>query len=245
MRRKRLLIILSAIMVLVVAGLGVLPLLVDARRIRDLVVSQLESSLQRRVSVQSADLTVFTGLGLRLRQAVVFEDPRFGPIPMAKIASLQVRLKLFSLLTGKVEVGSIHVSRPEINLVKNATGVWNIESLGRSSTEKPVGPTTVPGAASGTGAALVISELHLRDGVLLIRDETESPAPRTTRYEGIDLDLANFSVTNPGTFALQVQLPGSGRNRVKAQGEFGPITFANLSKTAIDGRIEFSDTPLA
>jgi len=60
--KKKLVLIVSGILVLVLSALLALPLFIDETRVRNLILSRLESSLQRKVSVQAAEITIFTGL---------------------------------------------------------------------------------------------------------------------------------------------------------------------------------------
>ena len=245
MRRRKPLIILSGFLVLIVGTLAILPFLVDVNRIKVLAVSQVESTLQRKVSVQSADLTVFTGLGLQLRQVVVFEDPQFGPVPFFKADSLRVRLKLLPLLSGKVRIGSVQLLNPEIRLVKNNTGVWNFQSVGRRPASTPAEPSTTTGEGSVNKTGQAIPELLFRNGSLVVRDETQSSGTKETRYERIDLKLGELSPDTPGLFDFQMELPGSRQHRVKAVGQLGPINTADPRRTMIDGKIECSAIPLS
>jgi uncharacterized protein involved in outer membrane biogenesis len=245
MKHKRLLILLSAVVALIIAVLAVLPFLVDVNRIKVLAVSQMESTLQRKVSVQSADLTVLTGLGLQLRQVVVLEDPQFGPVPFFKAHSLRVRLKLFPLLSGTVRIGSIQLLNPEIRLVKNNAGVWNFQSIGRRPAGKPAETGTTAGQGSVSRTEQAIPELLFRNGFLMVRDETPSSGTKETRYDRIDLELGELSSDNPVPFAFQMELPDSRQHRVKAVGQLGPINSVDLWRTPIDGKIECSAIPLS
>jgi uncharacterized protein involved in outer membrane biogenesis len=245
MKRKRLLIVLSAIVVLIISILAVIPFLVDVKRIRVLVVSQMESTLQRKVSVQSADLTVFNGLGLQLRQVVVFEDPQFGPIPFFKADSLRVRLKLLPLLSGTVRIGSIQLLNPEISFVKNNTGVWNFQSVGRPPTGKPAEARTMVGKRSVSTTEQAIPELLFRNGSLMVRDETQSSGTKEARYERINLELGGLSPGSPSSFAFQMALPGPRQHQVRAAGQFGPLDSVDPQRTPIDGKIECSAIPIS
>ena len=244
MSRKRILIILSAALILILAALVSVPYFVDTNQFRSRVISGLESALHRKVSVQSAELTVLTGLGLRLNRLVVFEDPQFGPVPFARLTSLRVRLRLLPLLLGKVEVGLIQVVDPEISLVKDKVGTWNFESLGKGAKAESPASKALKGKGSA-GTALLISGLSFRNGTLTIRNEMGVPRAQESRYERIDLDLADLALSHPGSFSLEVQLPGPARQRVSARGKVGPFSPSDLAKTPIDGKIEFSDASIS
>ena len=96
--KKKLLLILSGLVAFVVAGLLVLPLFIDEARVRNLIVARLESNLQRKVSVQAAEITIFTGIGVRLRNVLISEDPRFGSGGFMQVESLKVHPACFRCL---------------------------------------------------------------------------------------------------------------------------------------------------
>jgi len=244
MNRKRIIVILSASLILIIAVLASIPYFVEANRFRSLVISRLESALHRKVSVHSAELTILTGLGLRLNQVVIFEDPRFGAAPFSKVASLRVQLRLLPLLLGKLEVGSIQIDDPEISLVKDKAGIWNFESLGKGTQEGSLVSKPQSSQGGAGAAALVISGLSFHNGTVTVRNLTEASRIQESRYERIDLELTGISLSDPGSFSLQVQLPNSGRHLVRAKGQFGPVLFSDLGKTPLDGKVVFSDASM-
>src|SRR5262245_7572716 len=105
--KRKLLLILSGVVALILDGIWVLPLLIDEAHLKNLIVSRLESSLRRKVSVQSAEITIFTGVGVRLKNVLIAEDPGFGSSGFMQVESLRVEPSLLSLLRGKVEFSSI------------------------------------------------------------------------------------------------------------------------------------------
>src|SRR5437667_4487568 len=194
-KRKKLVLILSSTIALIIASLAIVPLFIDTTRIKNVIIAQLESGLQREVTAQEAEITIFSGIGIRLKNAVISENPRFGSTPFVSFESLRARPKLLSLLRGKVEIGSIQVVKPNVHLVRNATGVWNFESLSKKTDEKiqsrkPAEPTT---STSGESRPWLIPELSLREGVLSIYDERSRSPIQETRYEHINLELDDLS----------------------------------------------------
>lgn len=95
-KRKKLLIILASILAIILAGLLAVPRLVDVARIKNIIITQLEAGLQRNVAAQAAEVTTLTGLGVRLENVVISEDPdsvalllsEFNPYTSVRICSL-------------------------------------------------------------------------------------------------------------------------------------------------------------
>ena len=241
--KKKVLIGLASLIVVLTFALASIPFFVDANRLRNLLVPELEKSLNRKVAVQSAELTLLTGPGVRLKQVVIFEDPQFGPIPFLKVDALRVNLRLLPLLSGKVEAGSIQIINPTISLVKNRAGIWNFETLGQPSGGAKEQKKT-PSQPTSASVELAISALDFRNGTLSIRDDSKMSTGSESRYDQIDLQLEDLSATTVGQFSLQVRLPSSGAHLIKAQGRFGPVARSNLAKTNVDGKMEFTEIPV-
>jgi hypothetical protein len=126
---------------------GVLLPLVHANTFRRGIQTALEGALGRRVEVGDVTLQLLTGPGFRLEDVVIGEDPAFGVEPFAHAAAMQARLRLRTLWTGQIQLASLTLEGPSINLVKNAAGKWNFETL----LERAGAPA--PSAAPATPAA--------------------------------------------------------------------------------------------
>jgi len=244
-KRKKLVLILSSTIALIIASLAIVPLFIDTTRIKNVIIAQLEPGIQREVTAQEAEITIFSGIGIRLKNAVISENPRFGSTPFVSFESLRARPRLLSLLRGKVEIGSIQVIKPVVHLVRNATGVWNFESLSKKTDEKirirePAEPTK-----SQESSSWAIPELSLQEGILSIYDEGSRSAIKETRYEHINLELADVSDKRPTTFSVEVQTPGADRRFLRASGQLGPVNKDDLQKIPVDGKIRFSEVPIA
>lgn len=133
------------VLVVVFAGL-VLPL-IHANRFRARIQAALESSLGRRVEIGQVALTLLPAPGFQLENVIIGDDPAFGAEHFAYMGSMQARLRLRALWTGHVQLASLTLVEPSLNLVKNAQGRWNFEAL--------LGRAASPGGAraQNSGAA--------------------------------------------------------------------------------------------
>jgi len=242
--KKKLLLILSGIVAFIVAGLLVLPFLIDEARVKSLIISRLESNLQRKVSVESAEITIFTGLGVRLRNVLVSEDPRFGGAGFMQVESLRVEPSLLPLLRGRVEFSSIQAIKPVIRLVRNAEGVWNFSSISKKQGVQ-ASDKTAPTPAPTTSASWAISMLSMHDGTISVRDRLSGAKAKETQYEHINAALSGVSPDTATSFLIDVQIPGTAKRTLRAKGELGPLGSNQLAKTSLSGRVEFSEVPLA
>jgi hypothetical protein len=76
---------------------------------------------------------------------LIGDDPAAGIEPFAHVESMRARVRLTSLFTGKLAFSSLKLDSPSVNLVKMASGPWNIQPLlDRTSTTNAAHRHTVP-----------------------------------------------------------------------------------------------------
>lgn len=112
---KKLLIAAAALAALVLAGALALRLLISPEKLRPVLQSQLEAALGRKVEIGEASLSLWP-LGLDVRRLVIADDARVRTgRPFATAESLLVRARLLPLLSGNVEIESLHLRKPPWN----------------------------------------------------------------------------------------------------------------------------------
>lgn len=89
----------------------------------------LESALGRKVQIGKANFTLFAGLGFSLDDVTISEDPRFGVEPFAYVETLNVRVRPDKLLIGRIQISSLRLEHPSLNLVRAPDGAWNVVQL--------------------------------------------------------------------------------------------------------------------
>ena len=114
--------------------------------LRKILTARIEAAFGRPVDVGSYDLSLWNGPALEANSVTVGEDPRFGHEYFLRAESMTVRLRWAKLLRGHVELGTLSLTRPSLNLVRNAAGDWNLgewlpQPSGNPSLRVPVGPS--------------------------------------------------------------------------------------------------------
>ena len=130
-------------------------LLIQHTRLPARFTSRLETVFGRPVEVGSYDFSLWGGPVLEAHSVTVAEDPRFGREYFLRADSMAIHLRWQSLLRGRIELGTLSLSRPSLNLVRNSEGEWNVaEWLPRPSGTAPSGhvPGALPAASSGCNA---------------------------------------------------------------------------------------------
>lgn len=140
-------VILLIFIALWAAGEGI-SLLIQHSRLRGKLTARLEASFGRPVQVGEYAFSFWDGPAIEARGVSVAENPRFGHEYFLRSESLSVRLGWQSLLRGHLELGTLSLDCPSLNLVRNASGEWNLAAwLPRPSggfTDGPRGPPSAP-----------------------------------------------------------------------------------------------------
>src|SRR6476646_7463745 len=154
---RKLGIAIAVIVVLLVAAVLIVPHLIDVNQFHGQIQSQLEKRLGRQVTLGKMALRLFPP-AFDVENATIAEDPHFAANrPFATADKLAVSVKLWPLLQKQLDVNSLELVRPHIELVRNAEGVWNFATLGQqskpSAAETPARPAQAPTPTTTTGPA--------------------------------------------------------------------------------------------
>ena len=246
----RKLLIAAVIVILVVVGIAlVVPMLVDVNQYRGQIQAELQKQLNRPVQLGSMSLSVIP-LAVKVDNVTIGEDPSFhSNVPFAQVQQLDVHVKLFPLLSKKIEISSLTLQQPKIELIRNAAGIWNFGSLGQKAAApaKPSAPAAQAPAAPAAPAAqpggVELSKLSIKDGQIAVTDY-QKHEPRAV-YDHIDLTLKDFAPNQPFSLDVAAHLPGKGRQTLELSGKGGPFNSAQLVNTPFTGTVVFKEVSLS
>ncbi|MCX6624364.1 MAG: AsmA family protein, partial [Acidobacteria bacterium] len=129
---------LTAALVLL-AALTIATHYLSADRFGQRIRQALEKSLGRKVEIGKVRFNLLTGPGFEVSDVVISEVPSHGLAPFAYVDSLDARVRVLSLLGGKLEFSTLRLVEPTLNLVKLADGQWNVQQLLARELERPRG----------------------------------------------------------------------------------------------------------
>jgi hypothetical protein len=109
--------------------LGIVAPFVSAASFGSGIQHALETALGRKVQIGKTHFTLFAGPGFSLDDVTISEDPRFGLEPFAHADTLDVRVRPDKLLLGRLQISSLRLEHPSLNLVKTLVGGWNVVEL--------------------------------------------------------------------------------------------------------------------
>jgi AsmA-like C-terminal region len=149
--------VLLFVVFLWVADVGI-SLLIRHTRLQRKLTERLESVFGRSVEVGRYDFSLWGGPALQAQSVTFSDDPRFGYEYFLRAESLTVRLRWQSLFRGHVQLGTISLVNPSVNLVRNADGDWNVAEW----LPKPSGATA--GGASPFHPAVRFGRIEVDSG---------------------------------------------------------------------------------
>ncbi len=125
-RRKWLRVILTGGVLLFAASFGFSRAL-RASAARRYLIAHLAASFGRPVDVSWFDFSLLDGARIEAHFISVSDDPHFGNEYFLRSDTLTAGLSWTALLAGRFEFGTVSLSRPSLNLARDAEGHWNIE----------------------------------------------------------------------------------------------------------------------
>ena len=207
---KKVLVIGGVIVGLLVAGVAICLATFNADRYRPLVIKQLESALGRPVQLAHLSLGWRGGIALELRGLAIYPNAQAMTEPTVQVDILSAVVRLLPLLKKEVQVSSVALIRPRVQVRRDAQG--NIDLMGLAVVAGPAAAssrhtTTVGGAPM----SLDIASLQVEDGSLHWTDAMASPTTDLW-VKSLDATLKHVSLTRPIEFQLRLAAFSDGQN---------------------------------
>ncbi|WP_096701260.1 AsmA family protein [Magnetospirillum sp. 15-1] len=200
---KKVLIVLGAVVVLIIAALVALPALIPAERIQNEVVAGVKNATGRDLSIQGkVSVSAFPSLSVQVGNVALANPPGYTSKDLIRLGAVDVRLKLMPLLGGKVEVDSFVLVDPVITLETDRQGKGNWVFDGpTASSDKPAAAAQSKPAADKPAAApsAGLNDIRLGDVRITNGKLTQIDGKTGARQEvsEINLQVALKSLSEP------------------------------------------------
>lgn len=236
-------IILAVALAVIFAILAAVWLLFDANRFRGQLQARLEQQLHRKVALGDMRLRLFP-IRVTVEKLEIAEDERFkSPSPFTQTQKLDVRVGLTGLMGGNVQIDSIELVQPQVELIRNKDGVWNFSSLGGAeSTPEPGSAGSEQKTAEGK-STLSLKRLTISGGSIAITDTFRKKTRAV--YGPIDISLLDYTAGQPFSFEVSARLPGSGSQAIHLKGSGGPLPESGPASLPLKATVSFDDVELA
>jgi len=228
--RRTGIILVTIISVIILAVLAV-AVFFDPNHYRGVIQAELEKRLGRTVTLGDMHLGLVPPR-LQVRDLAIGDDPNFHEQkPFVQARDLDVSVKLLSLLKGAIDIDSLSLQNPSVEIVKNQQGVWNFSSLGSNS------------QSGQSNHEFTLAKLSIQDGQVAITD-LNSGTPRAV-YDHIDVTLRDFAPSKPFSIDAAAHLPGSGAQEIRLQGHAGPLIPNNMAASPFSGSLNLKQIGIA
>jgi AsmA family/AsmA-like C-terminal region len=106
------------------------------------VAESLSMELGRRVEIAAVHIRFLPRPGLELENLTIYDNPEFGAEPLLRSPDVSAWLRVSSLLRQRIEISSLDLNDPSLNLSRNSDGKWNFEELVERTSKASTAPTT-------------------------------------------------------------------------------------------------------
>jgi hypothetical protein len=130
-KRKRLWLALAVVAAILIVLL--VPPLVSVSHYKAQIIHLISVSLGRPAHASSVQVRLLPRPGFILYDLTVEEDPVYGAEPVIHASEVTASIRLLSLWRGRLEIDTISADEASLNLVRNPSGRWNLDSILRSA----------------------------------------------------------------------------------------------------------------
>jgi len=229
------------IVTLVVAAAVLLNLNSLIARNKDYLIGQAEQTLGRKLQVGDVEATLWTGLGVRLSNFAMADDPAYGSEEFIRARDVQVNFKFWPLLRKEVRVKRVILHDPVVRVIRNTTGDYNFSTIGkgpdkdkqkRSSSADERKERAPKDQAS---AALLVSLVNISGGDLRYIDRKDGT---DLQLRQLDLNVEDFDLNQPFSVKLAAALYADKQN-LHIHGRLGAIPVnGDWRELPLDGQID-------
>ena len=238
MKMKKPLVIIGAIVVVLLLIVLCLPLFINVNQFKPEIETKLNAALGRNVTIGNISLSILSG-GVTVDDVAISDDPGFSKLPFLTAKSIGVGVELIPLIFSKqLNVESITVDSPDVNLIQHAGGKWNYSSLGGSSASSK--SPKAPGNESAP-PPLSVKKLKIKNGKIVV--STAGAGQKPSVYQSLDLEVSDLSPTTQFPFKLSVKGPGNGD--IKVEGKAGPMNPSDPSMSPLNATVDVQHLDLA
>jgi AsmA protein len=233
-KRKRWILIASAVVVAVLLAAVALPFLIDVNTFRPMLETRASQVVGRTVKLGTLKLSVFSGK-LLADDVEVSDDPAFSKSAFLTAKSVEIGVDLMPLIFSKqLNVTAVVVDQPQVTVLQSPDGTFNFSSIGKGAQNSGASPVS-------TTPTVLVNTFRLTDGKLTVGRTDSSVASRV--YDNFNLEADAFSFSSSFPFKLTMNLPGGGNAAIS--GNAGPIRLADILSTPFNASVKASAVNIA
>ena len=223
------------LVLIVVAFIALLNVNALIARNKGYLIEQAEGALGRRISVDQVQATIFSGIGARLTNFAMADDPTYASGDFVRAKDLQIIVKFWPLLSKSVQVKQVILHDPVIQIVRNRDGNFNFSTIGKKAKAKKDEREKEERAPREEQSALLISLVDISNGNIRYLDKKNGTDMQAKQ---IDLKIEDFDFAKPFSVKLKAAIYADKQN-FTLKSTIGPIgQRVDVANIPVDGEID-------
>jgi uncharacterized protein involved in outer membrane biogenesis len=176
----------------------------------------------------------------RLKPAVSLDDVTVGNPPgftsknMLQASKVSAQVALMPLFQKKLEIQSIRVDQPRIDIETDAHGMTNVETFIKKLSGGSKSSATADSSSGSAIASYAVEEFSLTSGTF------NYSGPENISLHNVDIDVRDFSLDSPCHLTESATLFNGKASSFKVEGQLGPFTPTSLP---LDGTLSLTVAP--
>ena len=185
--------------------------MIDFNKFKPQIQNIFAEKLNAKVNFSSARLTIFSGLGIELKDiSIENTDEVFMGAELFKVKDIKFKTELLPLLKGKF-IGSIEIKNPEINLMRSA-GRNNVTSLikkqalkngehGENKTDKNspqeenlTEAKTAPNSGNAFADKILIQSFEIKNATIHVYNVSGPSEKEIAKIKNMNLVISNIGI---------------------------------------------------
>jgi AsmA family len=206
---KKLLCVVAALVLILAAVVLVAPAFVDLGSYKSTYLPLVEEAVRRRVDVGAVRLSLVPAPSIRVSSLKVSDTPNFPDNTFFAAEQIQLRLKLWPLFLGHLEVTELVLDKPVVSLIKQPDGTFNYSDIAAKKTQgarnrEPHKKASGKVQEAPSFPLVLPSRMRIRDGKFKIETKGQKPVSIDSVY----LSLDKFSADHPFPYRASFTYPG-------------------------------------
>ena len=223
------------LVLIVVAFIALLNVNALIARNKGYLIEQAEGALGRRISVDQVQATIFSGIGARLTNFAMADDPTYASGDFVRAKDLQIIVKFLPLLRKSVQVKQVILHDPVIQIVRNRDGNFNFSTIGKKAKAKKDEREKEERAPREEQSALLISLVDISNGNIRYLDKKNGTDMQAKQ---IDLKIEDFDFAKPFSVKLKAAIYADKQN-FTLKSTIGPMgQRVDVANIPVDGEID-------
>jgi len=223
------------LVLIVVAFIALLNVNALIARNKGYLIEQAEGALGRKISVDQVQATIFSGIGARLTNFAMADDPTYASGDFVRAKDLQIIVKFLPLLRKSVQVKQVILHDPVIQIVRNRDGNFNFSTIGKKAKAKKDEREKEERAPREEQSALLISLVDISNGNIRYLDKKNGTDMQAKQ---IDLKIEDFDFAKPFSVKLKAAIYADKQN-FTLKSTIGPIgQRVDVANIPVDGEID-------